>query len=82
MKNLTRWLRRRYWQARVRHHQAEIARLDELRQRIGPAIDRAICASNTARIELLMLDIHRPPVTAAQSAGPRDGKVRPIREAA
>jgi hypothetical protein len=73
---LLRGLRRRYYALRVVHFQREIAHLEDVRLRLAPALDRALRDLGNARVELVMLDIARPPVNRALGPGKRDGITR------
>jgi hypothetical protein len=77
----SRFLRRKYLATRLRHIQAEIAHLEQVRANLGPALDAALREHAAARIALVHLDLRRPRPTVAMSAGPRDGVVRPISDA-
>lgn len=73
---LIRAIRRRWYAARIVHLQSEIAHLEHVREHLGPQLDRVIRQLGHARVDLLMLDVHRPPISRATGPGKRDGVTR------
>ena len=73
---LIRALRRRWYGMRVAQLQSEIAHLEHVRAHLGPQLDRVIRQLGHARVELVMLDISRPPISRAIGPGKRDGITR------
>jgi hypothetical protein len=75
---VARLVRRFVLRSRLRAAASEIARLEELRLRLAPALDRALRERDAARLELLFLDINRPAARVAMGEGARDGVVRRV----
>lgn len=83
LRRLTRFALRLYLRARIRRLSGEIAHLEHVRAALGPALDRATREVHAARLDLVMLDIHRLPPHVAMRGAPWHGaRAAEAREAA